>query len=182
MSARTGEKLVIRLENAITAGENRLYPSAEAYRADLRDIAAQIAEHDKRQREEIQRLHRELESAGAITPDELAERYMELPVDADGMPIHVGDKMEYIAIDPFVVCAVAPGVIHAWAETKLGEGKTTVDYPPVQCHHFKPRTIEDVLHEFAKRVLNSGHQWGLDAEETTANYADEIRELMGGRE
>lgn len=113
---------------------------------------------------------------------EIAERYMELPVGADGLPIHVGDKMEYIDCAPFMVCAVAPGVIHAWAETKLGEGKTTEAYPPVQCHHFKPRTIEDVLGEFAKRVLNSGHQWGLDAEETTAEYAAELRELMGGGE
>lgn len=113
---------------------------------------------------------------------ELSERLMELPVDADGVPIHVGDKMEYDGCAPFVVCAVAPGVIHAWKETKLGEGKTTVDYPPAQCHHFKPRTIEDVLGEFAKRVLNSGHQWGLDAVDVTAEYAAEIRELMGDGE
>jgi hypothetical protein len=27
-------------------------------------------------------------------------------------------------------------------------------------------------------VLNSGHQWGLDAGKATAEYADELRELL----
>lgn len=41
------------------------------------------------------------------------------------------------------------------------------------------RTVEDVLSEFASRVLNSGHQWGLDAPDVVPEYAAEIRELMG---
>ena len=50
------------------------------------------------------------------------------------------------------------------------------------CEEYRPTkrkrcTVEDVLNDFAKRVLNSGHQWGLDAEETTAEYADELREM-----
>lgn len=76
---------------------------------------------------------------------EIAERYMELPLDADGVPIHVGDKMQYHGGEPFIVCAVAPGVIHTWAAVKLGERKTTYDYTPIQCTHYKPRTLEYVL-------------------------------------
>ena len=120
---------------------------------------------------------------------ELSERFMELPVGADGVPIHVGDKMEYIDCAQFMVCAVAPGVIHAWKETKLGEVKTTEAYPPAQCHHFEPRTIEDVLREFAFKMndaYNDPYIGGEDRADVlsmiTDDYADEIRELMGGGE
>jgi len=41
--------------------------------------------------------------------------------------------------------------------------------------HVKPRTVEDVLQEFASRVLTSGHQWDLDAQDTIAEYAAELR-------
>lgn len=129
------------------------------------------------------------ESIADAIEAELSERYMELPVGADGLPIHVGDKMEYIDCAPFVVCAVAPGVIHAWAETKLGEGKTTEAYPPAQCHHFKPRTIEDVLREFAFKMndaYNDPTIGGEDREDVlsmiTDDYAAELREMLGGAE
>ena len=107
---------------------------------------------------------------------EIAERYIELPVDADGVPIRVGDKMQYHGGEPFTVCAVAPGVIHTWAAVKLGERKTTYDYAPIQCTHYKPRTIEDVLRELADIVRdNDGYNDScIDA------AADELREIMGG--
>lgn len=44
-----------------------------------------------------------------------------------------------------------------------------------ELRHVKPRTIEDVLAEFAGDVRNG--KWSLDMEE---KYADELRELMGG--
>ena len=182
MSARTGEKLVIRLENAITAGENRLYPSAEAYRADLRAIAAQIAEHDRSQRREIQRLHMELESAGAITPDELAERYMELPVDIDGVPIRDDDMVEVpnAGGGTYRVLAVARDY---WIDFN------GCPHKPEQTIHVKPRTIEDVLGEYAFKMhdaYNDPTIGGEDREDVLSmipdDYAAELRELMGGAE
>lgn len=109
---------------------------------------------------------------------EIAERYIELPLDADGVPIHVGDKMQYHGGEPFTVCAVAPAVIHTWAVVKLGERKTTYDYEPAQCSHYKPRTVEDVLAEFADCVCEED---GFDQEDVK-RCAEEIRELMGGAE
>lgn len=41
-------------------------------------------------------------------------------------------------------------------------------------HHHAP-TVEDVLAEFANRVCNSGHQWGLDAADTIAEYAAKLQ-------
>lgn len=41
---------------------------------------------------------------------------------------------------------------------------------------FKPKqTVEDVLLEFADRVCNSGHQWGLDALDIVTEYAAKLR-------
>lgn len=98
---------------------------------------------------------------------EIAERYMELPLDADGVPVHVGDKMQYHGGEPFTVCAVAPGVIHMWAAAKLGERSTTYHYAPDLCTHHKPRTIEDVLQDAGVSVA------------AIEDVAAEIRELMG---
>lgn len=113
---------------------------------------------------------------------EIAERYMELPLDADGTPIHVGDKMQYHGGEPFTVCAVAPGVIHTWVAVKLGERMTTYDYKPSQCTHYKPRTIEDVLREYALEMnltYETGEIGGEERAEAlddlTAKYAKELR-------
>lgn len=97
---------------------------------------------------------------------EIAERYMELPLDADGVPVHVGDEMQYHGGKPFTVCAVAPGVIHTWAAVKLGERSTTYHYMPDQCTHHKPRTLEDVLQCAGVSVA------------VIEDVAAEIRELM----
>lgn len=104
---------------------------------------------------------------------EIAERYMELPLAADGVPIHIGDKMQYHGGDPFTVCAVAPGVIHTWAAVKLGERKTTYDYEPIRCTHYKPRTLDDVLTDFAEKWMDTD-----DANALLAKYAEEIRGMM----
>ena len=116
---------------------------------------------------------------------EVAERYMELPVDADGVPIHVGDKMQYHGNEPFTVCAVAPGVIHLWAAVKLGERRTTYDYAPTQCTHYKPRTIEDVLEEFLIEFDDWDWNTGGDGRDNArkqlfAKYADELRAMGVG--
>lgn len=105
---------------------------------------------------------------------EIAERYMELPVDADGEPIHVGDEMESDN-ERFVVCAVALGRVHRWHVHNIGElDKGTVAYPPGSLHHYKPRTIEDVLTEFADCICEED---GFNKEDVK-RCAEEIRELM----
>lgn len=111
------------------------------------------------------------------TEAEIAERYMELPVDEDGVPIRVGDKMQYHGGEPFIVCAVAPCVIHTWVEVKLGERMTTCDYEPLQCTHYKPRTIEDVLEDFG---IECDEQYPIRPRaELIAEYSAELRELLG---
>lgn len=100
--------------------------------------------------------------------------WMKLPVDADGVPIRPDDLMACTAFDTNGF----DGKEHAMA---VGNGfwvdKDGCTHIPSETRHVKPRTLEDVLADFAARVLNSGHQWGLDAKEATAECAAEIRGL-----
>lgn len=84
----------------------------------------------------------------------IADRYMELPLDADGVPIHVGDDLGvgmalYVSDDGVCIGGNSCGF---WEATSL--------------RHAKPVTVEDVL---------------LDAGVSVAAVSDvaaEIRELL----
>ena len=102
---------------------------------------------------------------------EIAERYMELPLDADGVPIHVGDLVrlndggEDSYIDGFT------------SELCDGEGELmpTIDatqYRACDMRHVVERTIEDVLRELADIPT------AYERTEAIAKYADEIRGLL----
>lgn len=105
---------------------------------------------------------------------EIAEKYQLLPVDADGVPIRVGDMVSLNGREPFEVGGVRdtrnqwhvfPYDLQRW-------------YAPLDLHHVKPRTIEDVLTDLVNEVARQGHQIGLTGHELTMRYAAEIRELM----
>lgn len=101
---------------------------------------------------------------------EIAERYMLLPVDADGVPIHVGDTIEYPNGKRDVVRFIT-----------VNDNMPTFNergWVASKCRHIKPRTIEDVLTDLVNEVARQGHQIGLTGHELTMRYADEIRELM----
>lgn len=112
---------------------------------------------------------------------EIAERYMALPVDADDVPIRPGDKL--IAYNErFDVEGIGDGIVIFRAENdELGEL-----FNPAATIHVKPRTLEDVLREFAgdyRRAMNAfeeGDEYGPSITELTARCAEEIRELLGG--
>jgi len=111
----------------------------------------------------------------SVTPDwlverldalesELDEKWLRLPLDADGMPIHVGDMMDDHGIEH--------GVMAVSAETWVALDGYSRNAKLTR--HVKPRTIEDVLADFAADVEN-----GRNDITTARRYADEIRELMG---
>lgn len=66
---------------------------------------------------------------------EIAERYMALPVDADGVPIRVGDKIEHRGHTGDVWLFGANEIMCT----------DRVCYPIGECHLVKSRTLEDVL-------------------------------------
>lgn len=107
---------------------------------------------------------------------ELAERYIELPVDADGAPIHVGDYLHSDETGRDFPCRGYSyglnGNTPRWTiECCYDPYSGTSEFVSAKsCHHVKPRTIEDVL---------------LDAGVSRAcveDVAAELRELMGGAE
>ena len=99
---------------------------------------------------------------------EIESRYMELPVDADGVPIHVGDEMENGEYRGKVTDMSWDG--HFW---HVYHGSIAI--APCDYSHVKPRTIEAVLADFASK------QHGITKEENDAliaECADELRKLM----
>lgn len=107
---------------------------------------------------------------------EIAERYMLLPVDADGVPIHVGDKVEWLdGNGVYRVCGIGTLVVLRTHESYC----FTID--PKCLRIVKPRTLEDVLEEYAHeyyKLVRDG--LGSIAKLKMRKAADEIRELLGG--
>lgn len=104
-----------------------------------------------------------------------------LPVDADGVPIHVGDVVTMQLLfggesKPLVVdrMELSHGRDGDLWYVALDTDKGCWNKPSLM-RHYTPPTVEDVLREFADKVCNSGHQWGLDAKDTIAEYAAKLR-------
>ena len=99
---------------------------------------------------------------------EIAERYMLLPVDADGVPIHVGDRLTNInkPSDEYIVAGVNGEKLFVYG----GHAFICAS----QCRHVRPRTIEDVLRDLVDGIDSVE----FDALTAIGEAADEIRELM----
>ena len=114
-----------------------------------------------------------------------SERYMELPVDADGVPIRVGDEINSLGCGVLVNSIIWDG-----ANWYASDAVVSSDWFPVKhSEHVKPRTLEDVLREYALEMnltYETGEIGGEERAEAlddlTAKYADEIRELMEASE
>lgn len=118
---------------------------------------------------------------------EIAERFMELPVDADGVPIKPGDIMQFRDDAPVRVDSIGNSKCYVgdfgWFGGNGGfYGKGTLKC----CRHVKPRTLEDVLNDCADEISEKrGIAPELNRDTPTRNeivdkYADEIRELLRG--
>ncbi len=99
-----------------------------------------------------------------------------LPVDADGVPIHVGDVMENIVCPPVhrEVTGVGVECFYGWEE---GNGRYSQFGANCYRHHHAP-TVEDVLREFASDIADvlGGDDFRLDdSDELFAEYAAKLR-------
>ena len=142
--------------------------------SDTADSDARIAELT-RQRDAAVEAYGELERS-------IAERYIELPVDADGMPIHVGDVVEFGENhNQGIVKALNEHMVIAMHvdDGCMNYAKYGLLWNADACRHVKPRTIEDVLDEYYdSRGWDEADNCALKSEELTAKYADEIRGMM----
>ena len=108
--------------------------------------------------------------------NEIAERYMELPLDADGEPIHIGDTCTFDGGKPAAVTGMKRYIDKpdAWMLC-VGEWR--------YCHqlrHAEPVTAESLLEEFfGKANLPDGMQ---SREEMIAEFAARFEEWKAGAE
>lgn len=106
---------------------------------------------------------------------EIADNYTRLPVDADGVPIHVGDELfnKNKPTDVYKVTAIADnGYIRIYHDTAHIHSS--------QCRHVKPRTLEDVLVDMLEAAVGYSDAHTDVSLVAVEKYADEIRELLGG--
>ena len=124
---------------------------------------------------EIQQIADEIER-------EIAERYMELPLDADGVPVKLGDTIgEVDNCDryTFTVEGYTSALPDGIGELMLVDDHDDCWYPS-ECRHVNPRTIEDVLRELVDSALDGTGRDPLlkDWSALVVRYADEIRGLL----
>lgn len=102
---------------------------------------------------------------------EIAEKYMELPVDADGVPIRCGDEVtaDTLGNGRWSVFAVASDY---WVDV---DGYT---HKPCATHHVNPRTIEDVLIDMLEAAVGYSDAHTDVSLVAVEKCADELRELM----
>ena len=106
-----------------------------------------------------------------------------MPVDADGVPIHVGDVMENIVCPPVhrEVTGVGVECFYGWDE---GNGRYSQFDANYYRHHHAP-TVEDVLAKFAQEMNENlgmytgeaidADEWREADERTIAEYAAKLR-------
>ena len=99
-----------------------------------------------------------------LTDDEPDERYMRLPVDADGVPIHLGDTLKWPDGGRLTVIGIGSGVV--FYDDDDGVQWTM----PVNKRHYHKPTVEDVLREFGDEVRRC-----CDTEDTIAEYAKKLQ-------
>ena len=115
--------------------------------------------------------------AKPMTDENMAESgWVRLPVDADGVPIHVGDVMVY---DHDGVRTSVPEAVK-WIAVGEYETHITTEYnsysmPSVLRHHRAP-TVEDVLREFYVYAERGKEHHREDVDDAVlAEYAAKLR-------
>lgn len=100
--------------------------------------------------------------------------YVELPKDADDVPIHMGDKMECFTSQHrdvpkvFEVQRIIMDDVTGW---RLVAYPAT--YVPEECRHYHAPTVEDVLLEFGEWYTHT--KGGCDEDSIIAEYAAKLR-------
>ena len=108
---------------------------------------------------------------------EVSERYMELPVDADGEAIHVGDVMEWPTTgETFEVVSIGDGTLFY-----IEDGNELADWTGASTkRHYHAPTVEDVLRDMLDS-LDLDPTSHVDTGAVIAEYAEKLR-LAGDAE
>ena len=115
---------------------------------------------------------------------EIAERYQLLPVDADGVPIHVGDRMVGDCPSGKHVCGDVSAVCDGWFLLDNVSFKLRGEY----MHHVKPDPLKELLDDVSKgiicypreRVTGYLEDNNNISEAVMLDVRDRLRDLLGG--
>ena len=119
---------------------------------------------------------------------EVAEKYMLLPVDADGVPIHVGDVLHTTEHDghgnvnvDFIASGYTTEHSDGMGELMVMNDECTEFYVR-NCRHVKPDPVKELLEEFADKIPfvwdgdKPKESWPYDS--LMNEYAAKIREAV----
>jgi hypothetical protein len=106
--------------------------------------------------------------------DEIEVQYMKLPMDADGVPIRLGDFLQLGDEKSEVVSLAFTDSGWEW-ECVHGDY-----HAPMFARHVKPDTVESLLEEFLLAMADATDQPDIEAAErrAVAEYAERIRRLQ----
>lgn len=103
---------------------------------------------------------------------ELDEKSVLLPVDANGVPIRVGDVMEWPTGETFEVAGIGDGTLFYIED----DGEYADWTGAITKRHHHTLTVEDVLRQVIASANNGTHVHGaLDTEQIVAEYASKLR-------
>ena len=114
---------------------------------------------------------------------EIAEKFVALPTDEEDDVLRIGDELKCQGKSILLNSLSWDGRRWYAMETVASSGW----YPVHLCRHVKPRTIENVLEEFAHVGIRIAAKGGIAVNDVNyyadknaiAKYADEIRGLLG---
>ncbi len=108
------------------------------------------------------------------------DTHIALPVDAEGVPIHIGDEMEMGTKHRRVMTVIGvgtPGVHNSYAGVLAGVFVRDADcytwYSARFLHHYHKPTVEGVLREFVNEWIEADSEGDV-----FAKYAAKLRELI----
>lgn len=102
------------------------------------------------------------------------DTHIELPKDADGEYIHIGDELcGYGCPNGGMYCMAINGRYVIFVAAVGMSYKDMLLWNTEDCRHYHKPTVEDVLREFSDEVHRC-----CDTEDTISEYAEKIREAM----
>lgn len=96
--------------------------------------------------------HRSALEKLAAQVDESEDGWVRLPLDADGVPIRVGERVQLIGNDPSTVSHMSLADDGWRVHVKYDGGLWTGSGEPSRIRHHCAQTVEDVLREFAREI------------------------------
>lgn len=106
--------------------------------------------------------------------NEIEAQYMRLPVDADGVPIRLGDEISIVGREDGVAASIEINDRgFAYVGVRPHGWSVPTRCTPEEVIHVKPETVEDIISEVYHLVREAEDERGL-----IADYAERIRKAV----